>query len=658
MKRTYTLSLLLLFALLSKGIAQQKVSGTITDDFKESVPGVNIIVKGTTKGTITDSEGNYELVVAKGDTLVASFIGFETQEIPINGQSVIDLTMGGVTELSEVVVLGYGSRARDELASAVSVVDHSEIEQFNSSTSIDNILQGKASGVSIVGANGRPGQTALVTVRGISTISGSIDPLYVVDGVPIDATNVNNINPADIESISVLKDAATSARYGSRAGAGVIVITTKSGETGEAQITLRSSIGLSERIDDNFQLMNAGQSLQYESELAALGLNAAASQPGGRLEPAEWGPFLNRETDWEDELLMKGQISNMSLSVNGGTKENTYYFSIARDYNEGIIESLRGFERISSRLNASFQVNDWLKTGVNISVAHSISDLPRDRANIQNPFFNMYHYKPWTTQFLTDDNGEIIPDENGDPQYNFGEGITSGFNIAEALVNNTETITHLVSVASGYLEATPIKNVNYRLTVGISNDRYQRQRFTKPGSRLDQIVGDANNPGSKNDNGNNVYQVVATNVLGYSKVFNEVHNLSADLLYEFNRRRFTDYTLTSAGFVTDRISVQDISSLPTAVGSDASERILASYGAFTNYVYDDRYIASISLRRDGSSRFGEANRWGIFWSGSVAWNVHNESCLNFVSFKSLNLISCLGINCKEYIPDFLRICCV
>ncbi|WP_420575920.1 SusC/RagA family TonB-linked outer membrane protein [Ekhidna sp.] len=653
MKRILLLSFAFLTVIAFSAMAQRTVSGKVTDDTGEALPGVNVVIKGTTTGVTTDLDGNYRLSVDDGATLVFSYVGFETQEIQVGSRTTIDVTLGGATELTEVVVLGYSDASRDKLTSAVSVVDNTEIESFNASTSIDQILQGKASGVSIVGANGRPGQTALVNIRGITSIQGGTNPLYIVDGVPVDPSNVNNINPSDIESVSVLKDAATAALYGSRAGNGVIVITTKKGSAGDAKITVKTSYGSASRIEDNFDMMNAQQMLQYEKQLADVGVSSAAAQPGGRLAKGrDWGPFLNRNTDWFDELLKAGRLESQSVSMRGGTEAATYFFSLARDYNEGIIKDLDGFERFSSRLNTTFKLSDNVTAGVNVAVARSESDLPRDRNNVQNPFRAMYDYKPWATKYVTDAAGNVILDANGEPQYNFGEGISLGFNISEALVNNTETTTNLVSIASAFTEVSFLQDFKFRTTLGMSNDRFQRQSFLKPGSRLDQFVGDANNPGSKTDNGSNDYRIVSTNILSWTKTLADVHDVSVRALYEYNKRVFTDYTVTSAGFVTDRLSVQDVAAIPTASGSFETSNILASYGAFINYAFDDRYIVDLSLRRDGSSRFGRESRWGTFYAVSGAWNVHNESFFNVDFFNSLRVRASYGASGNQQIPDF------
>ena len=241
--------LLLLFMTFQTVFAQQReVSGSVSDE-GGPLPGATVLVKGTSNGTQTDFDGNFTLSnVSNTDVLIVSYIGFTTQEVPVGTETVFTVSLSSGSELEEVVITGYGSRSKELSTSAVSTVTAKDIENIVPTTSLDNALQGKAAGVQIVGANGRPGQTAFVQIRGIGSLSASTTPLYVVDGVPIDANDVNNINPADIETFSILKDAATVSLYGSRGANGVILITTKRGRSGEAQITFSSSNGFAERI--------------------------------------------------------------------------------------------------------------------------------------------------------------------------------------------------------------------------------------------------------------------------------------------------------------------------------------------------------------------------------------------------------------------------
>ncbi|MBW8245295.1 TonB-dependent receptor plug domain-containing protein, partial [Muricauda oceani] len=215
------------------------------------------------------------------------------------------------------------------------------------------------------------------------------------DGVPVNSDFINNLNPNDIESFSILKDAATVSKYGSRGSNGVVLITTKQGKTGDARITFRSSFGFSERIPDPFDLMNTSQKLELERQFAELGVNAAQSLPGATADDAERARLIGLDTNWEEELLRKGQIQSNSLSISGGDEKMTYFLSLGYDKNTGIIDRIDGFERVTARLNTTYQAKEWLNVGTNISLSRSTTDLPRDRNNVQNPFRAMYDYNPW-----------------------------------------------------------------------------------------------------------------------------------------------------------------------------------------------------------------------------------------------------------------------
>ncbi|MEM9859847.1 MAG: SusC/RagA family TonB-linked outer membrane protein, partial [Bacteroidota bacterium] len=657
MKKFLLLSFMLMFTFASSNLwAQERtVSGKVTSvEDGSALPGVNVVLKGTTAGTVTDIDGNYSLSVpSTGGTLVFSFIGLASEEVEIGARSVIDLAMSpDVQQLSEVVVTGYSGTSKENLTSSIKTVNSDIIEDFNPSLSVDNMLQGQAAGVAVTGANGQPGNRAFIRIRGISSIQGGQDPLYIVDGVPLDATNINNINPGDIESINVLKDAASSALYGSRAGNGVIVITTKKGRSGNAQITFRSSIGFGERIPDNFDMMNTEDRFRYESELADLGVAAAQGAPGGGgFSPDQTDVFRSIDTDWEDEILRNARISNYSLGISGGDDKMNYFLSMAYDENTGIVDNISGFNRYSARLNTLYQARDWLNIQSNISISRAFNDLPRDRNNVQNPNRAFYDYLPYASVFQQNPDGSLILDGNGDPIFNQGLG-TGGFNIIEALRTNPEESVNLVTIGNVAAEATFLGNFTNRLTIGVSNDRFTRSSFLQPGNRLDFFVGDADNPGSKTDNGSNDFRWVLTNVLSYKTTLREKHDLSLNALVEYNKREFSNYTLTSIGFPTDRLDRQAIAAQPTNASTNGTSNALLSFGGFLDYNFDSKYLFSASLRTDGSSRFGADNRWGVFWSVSAGWNIANESFFNVDFINALKLRASYGLTGNQLIGDF------
>ncbi|RIV49132.1 TonB-dependent receptor [Flagellimonas taeanensis] len=636
---------------MSFSYGQEKtISGNVTDQSGLPLPGVSIVVVGTTSGTQTDFDGNYVITASTGQVLRFSYIGQKTVERTVGTSTTINVQMEEDAQaLEEVVVTGYGSRSRELSTSAISTVSTEKIEAFVPSTSVDNILQGQAAGVQVTAANGRPGQTAFVTIRGVGSINASTTPLYVVDGIPVNSDFINNLNPNDISSFSILKDAATVSKYGSRGANGVVLITTKQGKSGDARITFRSSYGFGERIPDPFDLMNTSQKLELERQFAALGVNAAQSLPGANADDAERARLIALDTDWEKELLRKSQIQSNSLSISGGDEKLTYFMSLGYDKNTGIIDRIDGFERITARLNTTYQAKEWLNVGTNISLSRSTTDLPRDRNNVQNPFRAMYDYNPWDPLFRRNPDGSIMLDDQGDPVYN---PTTSGFPIALALQTEPEDNRNFLIVGSLFADIKLSDKFSNRFSVGATNNRYNRTTRSIAGGVLNSIVGDANFPGTQTDNFQNTLQYNVNNLFTYSDTYGEFHNLSASFLLEYNENIYTALFASARGFPSPNIPYQDVAAEATASGSSEARRILFSQGLFVDYDYDSKYILSGSVRRDGSSRFGPDNKYGYFYSGSAAWNIAKESFMEGSFVNDLKLRASYGTSGNQNIGDF------
>ena len=649
-KRLQGLLTLLLVLVVQIGFAQEKtVTGTVVDQDGLPLPGVNVIEKGTSNGAQTDFDGNYSINVDEGDILTLSYVGFKTQEITVGASNTIDVTMSvDAGALEEVVVVGYGSTRRELSTSAVSTISAEEIEDFVPSTSIDNIMQGQAAGVQVTAANGRPGNTAFVQIRGVGSINASTTPLYIVDGTPIDANDVANINPNDIASFSILKDAATVSKYGSRGANGVVVITTKQGKSGEAKITFRNSIGFGERIEDPFDLMNASQKLELERQYAELGVNAAQSLPGATADEEQLAYLRSLDTNWESELLRRSYIQSNSLSVSGGDEKLSYFFSLGYDKNSGIIDRIDGFERISTRLNATYQAKDWLTVGTNISLARSSTDLPRDRNNVQNPFRGVYDYNPYEPLYVTDADGNVVNDAQGNPIFN---PTSTGFPIARALTTEPENNRNFLIIGGAYADVKFSEKFSNRFSVNATSNRFNRTNRSIAGGVLQGFVGDANFPGTQTDNYSLDFEYNVNNILSYRDSFG-LHNIGADFLLEYNENIFTDLFATSRGFPSPDIPYQDVAAEATAAGSEERRRILFSQGLFLDYNYDEKYILSGSIRRDGSSRFAPDNKYGYFYSGSAAWNLAKEDFLQGSFVDDLKLRASYGTSGNQNIGNF------
>ncbi len=626
MKTKFSGILTLILALVVQlSFAQEKtISGTVADNNGLPLPGATVVIQGTSTGTSADFDGNYSIMASVGDVLNFSYVGYSAQSQTVGASSSINVTLQPDNALEEIVVIAFGEKRRSELTSAVSVVTSEDLSKLSPVTSVDNMLQGAAAGVQVVGGNGKPGQTAFVRVRGIGSINASSAPLYIIDGVV--APDLNSVSPNDIESLSVLKDAATASLYGSRAANGVVVIKTKTGKKNRAaQVSLSSRVGYGQRIEDNFQMMNAAQKIQYERELAALGVSNAIALPGATLSSQEEYDYLvSLDTDWRDELLRRSFIQSNAVSVTGGSEEIGYFLSLGHDRNTGIIKDVSGFERLNARMNLTYQAKDWLEIGTNFSVTSTSTDEPRDRNNVQNPFRAMYDYNPYETKFLVDDDGNVILDENGEPEYNLTR---SGFSISEALVNNPEDEWRTFIIGGISVKADLTDNFTNTFRAGATNSAYRREYYLKPGSVLDGYVGDADNPGIKTDNGSNELDYTVSNLISYNNVFAEKHDVTLTGLFEFNKRTLRRYSLESIGFSNPDLSVQAVAAQPSDASTNFFTRAILSYGAFLDYNFDGKYLATASIRRDGSSTFGTNNRFGVFWSASAAWNLSNENFL-------------------------------
>lgn len=651
-KKLTLLSILFLVLTVQISYAQQKtISGTVFES-EGPLPGANVLVKGTSNGTQTDFDGKFTLSdVSSTDIIIISYVGYKTLEVSVGNQTAITATLEADNTLDEIVIVGFGSRTKELSTSAVSTVTGKDIANLVPSTSLDNALQGKAAGVQVTGANGRPGQTAFVQIRGIGSLSASTTPLYVIDGVPIDANDVNNINPNDIESFSILKDAATVSLYGSRGANGVILITTKKGKSGEARISFNSSIGYSQRIPDPFDLFDAAGKLDIERQFAEVGVPAAQSLPGATSTPEELADLIALDTDWEQELLRQGFIQNNSLSISGGDEKLNYFLSLAYSKNTGIIDRIDGFERTSLRLNTSYQAKEWLKVNTNISLSRNTSDLPRDRNNVQNPFRALYDYNPYEPLFSRDDDGNILVDENGENVFN---PTSTGFPIARALLTEPEDNRNFLIIGSLGADIKLSDKFSNNFLVGATSNRFNRTNRSLAGGVLQGFVGDADFPGTQTDNASVDLRYNVTNTFSYKDTFNSAHNLQADFLLEYVERIFTSQFSTSRGFPTPDIPFQNVAAEASAAGSNEIRNRLFSQGLFLTYDYNRKYVASGSIRRDTSTRFGPNNQEGYFWSGSVAWNISNEDFLSSNStISNLKLRASLGTAGNQSIGENL-----
>lgn len=634
---------LLLALVVQLTFAQQKtITGTVTDDTGLPLPGANVIIKGTSTGTQTDFDGNYSITANVGQTLTFSYVGFETKEVKISNQNTIDITLNPGSALQEVVVTGYSTRNQTVQTSAVVSISAAELSEMAPTTSIDNMLQGKAAGVQVTAANGKPGQGAFVRIRGTgSLVAGASSPLYIVDGAPIREQDLATIPNEDIDNITILKDAAMTARYGSRGSNGVVVITTKTGNRNkEAKIRFSSRYGITSRIKPNYTMMNASEKMQYEAEIYALGISGAAGLPGVTTAPGspERQFLLDHEVDWQDLMLKDGVIQNNSVSISGGAEKMDYYFSVSNDRNTGIIDQIDGFERLGTRLNVNFDAKEWLTLGVNVGYSRSMSDEPRDRNNAQNPFRAMLDYNGYETEFVLDADGNRVLDENGNPIYN---PTHSGFPVRGALLSEPADLVYNTTL--GNLDALVKfnKNWSYNFTTSVNWLSIRQESYSKPGGILDDLIGDPDFPGNKFDAQSHRVDLTLSNRLNYN-LTTDAHNLNVLGLYEYNMNEYNGQFVRSIGFPSALLTTQENAAKVTDGYTRRNRLTLVSYGLFADYDYKERYLVQASVRRDGSSNFGKDVKYGTFYSGSVGWNVAKESFFNVDAIDDLKIRGSYG----------------
>jgi len=649
LKLTWLITLFMAFVMQLSFAQEKSVTGTVTAATDGlPLPGVNVIVKGTTRGVQTDFDGNYTIKASVGETLVFSFIGMKNTSVVVGANNTINISMQeDIESLAEIVVVGFSTKSRDELTSAVSNVTSEDLEKIAPSVSIDNMLQGVASGVQVTAQNGKPGQTAFIRVRGIGSINAGNQPLYIVDGAQVNEDDVNGINPNDVESVSVLKDAASTSIYGARGGNGVVLITTKRGKKGQDGVfKLTSRVGRSRKTEDNFTMMNAAQKLQYERELGQ-GIGAGISSN------AEYLRLVGLDHDWKDDLLQDGLQKSIGFSASGGEERMNYFFSLGYDEDSGIIQDIDAYNRVSGRLNVDYQIKDWAKIGSSLSFSSIENGDPRDRNNVQNPFRAIYDYNPYETKFVLDANGDQVLDANGNPIYN---ATHSGYPVSAELNQNITTRYYNRFLGNLYLDLKLTDNIKF-LTQGSGiYEQYRRENFLQPGSVLDLIVNGGVPTGSKTDNGSFDFTYTWLNKITYTNTFGDVHNLELTALSEYVRDNFRSYSAQGQGFVVGGPSVLNVAATPIAVAGTRSEYSLFSLAANVDYNYDNRYIINATVRRDGSSRFGTNSKYGNFYSGSIAWNITNEEFMaGNKTFSTLKLRASAGTSGNDQIGRYSSI---
>jgi len=662
----------------------QTIQGKVTgSDTNEPLPGVNILAKGTTIGTVTDVDGNYRLTVAdEATTLVFSSIGYETVEEPISGRGIINLSLNpDIQALEEVVVVGYGTQTKGELTVSLSQVKGQELRDIPK-TSLTEALGGRAAGVDVVTGSGAPGAGSKIRIRGANSINSSAEPLVVIDGFPVAASAgdlyegsrmgvsgdrtdlLSMINPNDIESIEILKDAAATSIYGARGANGVILITTKNGRTGTSGISLNVNTGV-QQIANEWELLNANQfsNLLYDAyQRGGIDMQNLAFDPSQELAiPVDYN------TNWLDEVVRTGSLQDYNLTFSGSSDKSSYSGSVGYLDNQGIIKS-NFYKRYSARFNADSRAwNDKIQFGLNTNLSYvdqkAISNnRVYNRAMQMAPNFPVrFPSGQFAGDYLTSDGVINAIDELWGN--NYGVASSNALNLATPYLDidvaQAPTNTARI-IANGFISVEPIQGLVFKSSLG-TDLNYTKMKF------LIQNVGPFRpTGGSLEHKQNQTYSWLNENTLTYTVDVGR-HSVTA-LLGQSGQRFYRE----GLGFAVEEADPGNIlvGNNPFFVDgwyfdngvedrltdthkyAEVGEWTVASYFARLNYSYDNRYLLTATVRRDGSSKFGRDSKWGTFPGVSAAWNLHNENFFNVSSINQLKIRGSYGVVGNANIDNF------
>ena len=609
---------------------------TVTGQVKDAygpVAGATVVVKGTSNGATTDVDGNYSIKgVRKGQTLVFSFIGYKTQEIAAS-KSTIDVTLAeDAVALNEVVAIGYGYVKKKDLTGAISTVSANEMVLGGTVSNAAQALQGKTAGVQVQQTSKAPGGSISVRVRGSNSISSSNEPLYVVDGFP--STEGLNINPNDIESMQILKDASATAIYGARGANGVVLITTKRGKSGENKISYNGYVGV-QQMTQPFEMLNAQEYMKLGNELY--------KELDGH-ENDEYGAYTQtqlarkQDTDWIKECTRLGLVHDHNLAFRGGSDKTKVMTSLGYFNQEGILKNT-SFNRISGRVNVDQTVNDYIKAGANLYAHREMSNTQSYSGNIlnSNVLLSILSFDPAIAPYNPD--GTYGRPENG-------RGDNPLCNLLER--KNEKTIDKLDGTA--YVEIAPFKGFTAKATAGIET-LHEFQGSYLPASTyqggIDKGVASTYDYSSTRQ--------LFEGILNYTTTIKEKHDLSVMLGYTYEKFTGEYRKITAKNFATDLYEWNNLAGAAQkeSIGSNKTENILVSFFGRVNYTFNDKYLVTATVRRDGSSRFGVNNHWGTFPSGSIAWRASEEDFIkNLNVFSNLKVRAGVGVTGNERIADY------
>lgn len=618
----------------------QTVTGRVTDAKEGSgLPGVTVTVKNTNLSTVTTTDGSFSINAPANGVLIISYVGYQTVERPVSGDLNVRLSQGE-NALSEVVVVGYGTRIRREVTSSISKVTNKDFQNLPL-PSFETALQGRAAGVFINSGSGKLGQALKIRVRGISSISANQQPFIVIDGVPVVSQSLGSgdeadnplatLNPDDIESIEVLKDAASSAIYGARASNGVILVTTKAGKAGKTKINLGYFTGWSDPTKKR-EFLNAQQYRQLFTEAAknsSYNYNTYPNNPDAFFGDAneawefltgytDWADHPNVDEKWSDESFQKGNISQYNLSINGGDAKTKFLISGSYNDQKGIILGNK-LNRANGRLNLDHTISNRIKIGTNLSLSRTQNfRVPGDNA-FSNPV-QLNALPPIQPKY-----------DSATGKYNTN---TIYYNNLIDQVASTNLSTTYRSISNAYGELTISPSLLFRSQVGLDWNNLQEEQY------LGRETLDGAPTGQGFNNQVTAAVVTYTNTLNFRKNIGDNHTIDALGGIEYQRGKTSGVSATGRGFPSDRFTKIASASIKEDASSSETGFSFVSYFARGNYSFKERYLLGASFRVDGSSRFGKENRYGIFPAISAGWIISDENFLKDV--KGLSFLKVRG----------------
>lgn len=605
-------------------VQAKTITGRVVDNKGQTLPGVSILIKGTTTGTVTDVNGDYRITVPDDNAiLVFKFVGFVTQEVAVTGRTSINVTLSAEAKnLDEVVVVAYGKTTERASTGALQTVNSKEL-QDEPAAQFTQKLQGKLAGVQINQTTGRPGQGMQVTVRGSASISAASSPLYVVDGFPI-VGDISNINPDEIETVTVLKDAASTALYGSRAAFGVVLITTKSAKAGQTNISVNAYTGVQQVPQKGRpDMMNGTEWAEFKKESYE---DLGQPVPAAFQNPSQYGQGYN----WYNAMLRTAPISDYSLSISSNKDKVSTAVTAGFFQQDGVLLNSY-YKRFSLRANTLYRVTDKVRIGVNVAPTYSYDNTPSSDGQFFGSGGLLYN------AMLTP---PIVPYQNADGSYPVAvttPGITTfpTPNWVRSIqdIKSATNTTRLLSNA--YLEIEPIKKLILKSSINVDLGQTAYDYFQPSTAGRAFAAAPSNLNANLVENNNRYYSWLSENTVSYSK---QIGGHSFDLLAGYTAQRFrSDYnSISGSDFPDDRIQTINAALVKNNPFMDIQEWSLLSYLARVNYNYQGKYLFSASIRRDGSSRFGTDNKWGNFPAASVGWVASEESFL-----KNINALSFL-----------------